>query len=94
VEDMDQIKKVAEDFYRKLLGPSHAQFDERKARRVEMLILSRLPTDIIEWMENEVSVEEIKRTIFSMKCNKAPISNRNKNQKSKMLIRYVTKSFS
>jgi hypothetical protein len=79
VEHMDQIKKVAEDFYRKLLGPSHAQFDERKARRVEMLILSRLPTNIIEGMENGVSAEEIKRTIFSMKCNKASISNSNKN---------------
>lgn len=91
MEDMDQIKKVAEDFYRKLLGPSHAQFDERKARRVEMLILSRLLTDIIEGMENGVSVEGIKIIIFSMKCNKALISNSNKNQKIKMLIRCVTK---
>lgn len=72
VEERDQIKKVEEDFYRKLLGSSSNQFDGQKAGRLEQLLNRNIADSVRADMVKEVSAEEIRKTIFSMKSSKVP----------------------
>jgi hypothetical protein len=70
MEDADHIKRVAEYFYRKLLGISSVKFDEQKAIRVEHLIKKKISYDHAAAMCTEVTAEEIRKTIFRMNSNK------------------------
>lgn len=39
---MDQIKRVAVDFYKNLLGTNSLQFDDTKAGRISQLLKNRI----------------------------------------------------
>lgn len=60
VDEVDQIKNVAEDFYRRLLGETHHVFRHT------------LPAACIAGMGANVSEKEIRDVIFSMNGSKAP----------------------
>ncbi|XP_059436754.1 uncharacterized protein LOC132169808 [Corylus avellana] len=70
--DVDQIKKVAEDFYKNLLGTEQVQFTEAKAARVRQLIPVAISLEHAAILEKEVTAEEIRDILFHMKANKAP----------------------
>lgn len=72
VDDVEQIKLVAENFYKKLLGTDHMVFNEAKATRIRQLIPRVIPADKAILLVKEVTEEEIRDTIFHMKANKAP----------------------
>jgi hypothetical protein len=72
VEDVDSIKGVVERFYRNLLGTKHMVFTEEHTTRIQQLISPTISADKSLLLEKEVTAEEIKETIFSMKSNKAP----------------------
>lgn len=42
IEDKEQIKRVAVEFYKKLLGSNTMEFDELKAERIEQLVKRRI----------------------------------------------------
>jgi hypothetical protein len=72
VDDVDQIKKVAVDFYKNLLGTDQLQFTEAKVARIKQLILVVISSEHASILEKEVSTKEIKDTLFHMKANMAP----------------------
>lgn len=72
VEDVEQIKRVAVEFYKKLLGSISNQFDELKAERIRQLVKKSISEDQSNAMQKEVSTKEIKKTIFEMKSGKPP----------------------
>jgi hypothetical protein len=72
VEDVEQIKKVAVQFYEKLLGSNQMLFTEEKAARIRNLIPTVISSDKAAKLEMEVTAEEIKATFFHMPSNKAP----------------------
>jgi hypothetical protein len=74
VDDVDQIKKVAVDFYKNLLGTDQLQFTEAKVARIKQLILVAISSEHAAILEKEVSAKEIKDTLFHMKANMAPNS--------------------
>jgi len=72
VEDVDSIKGVVERFYRNLWGTKHMVFTEGHTTRIQQLSSPTISADKSLLLEKEVTAEEIKETIFSMKSNKAP----------------------
>lgn len=72
VEDIQQIKEVATSFYQNLLGESTHVFSESKADQVSCLITKSFSSSCSAGMVEELTKEEVKRTISSMKKNKAP----------------------
>ena len=74
MNDVDQIKKVAVDFYKNLLGTDQLQFIEAKATRVMQLIPVAISSKHPAILEKEVYAKEIKDNLFHMKVNKAPCS--------------------
>ena len=72
VDGVEQIKKVAVDFYKNLLGTNHLQFNAAKADQIRQLIPVAISQDLAANLEREVSTEEIKDTLFHMHANKAP----------------------
>ena len=70
MEDVDQIKKVAVDFYKNLLGTNQLQFIEAKTARVKQLILVAISFEHATILEKEVSAEEIKDTLFHLPINR------------------------
>ena len=72
VDEVEQIKLVAENFYKKLLGTDQLLFNESKAARLRQLIPVAIPDDKAVLLEKEITEEEIRDTIFHMKTNKAP----------------------
>jgi hypothetical protein len=72
ISDPKLIKEMAIDFYRNLLGCSTHVFSKTQADRVPQLIQQQFSTTCIEGMGVVVSRDEVHRTIFSMKPNKAP----------------------
>jgi hypothetical protein len=72
VEDVEQIKQVTKKFYKQLLGTDQRIFNESKADRIRQLILLTIPVEKASLLEKEITEEEIRRTLFSMKANKAP----------------------
>jgi hypothetical protein len=57
VDDMEQIKLVAENFYQKLLGTDQLVFNESKAARLRQLIPVAIPDDKAVLLEKEVTEE-------------------------------------
>jgi hypothetical protein len=72
VEDVEQIKQVTKKFYKQLLGTDQRIFNESKADRIRQLILLTIPVEKASLLEKKITEEEIRRTLFSMKANKAP----------------------
>jgi hypothetical protein len=72
VEDIDGIKGMAEEFYKKLLGTQHMSFTEEYATRIRQLLPNAISAEKGLLLEKEITAEEIKQTFFSMKANKAP----------------------
>jgi hypothetical protein len=72
ISDPKLIKEMAIDFYRNLLGCSTHVFSKTQADRVAQLIQQQFSATCIEGMGVVVSRDEVHRTIFSMKPNKAP----------------------
>jgi hypothetical protein len=72
VEDVEQIKQEAKNFYKKLLGTDQMMFNESKAARIRQLIPIAIPVDKASLLEKEITEEEIRGTLFSMKANKNP----------------------
>jgi hypothetical protein len=72
VEDIAQLKSMALEFYRNLLGSKNTHFTDASAERVKQLISPIVPIEEATLLERDVTAEEIKKTIFSMKSNKAP----------------------
>jgi hypothetical protein len=72
VDEVEQIKLVAENFYKKLLGTDQLLFNESKAARLRQLIPVAIPDDKAVLLEKEITEEENRDTIFHMKTNKAP----------------------
>jgi hypothetical protein len=72
VTDPKLIKEMAIGFYRNLLGSSSHVFSKSKADRISNLIQKRFSTTCIEGMHAPVSRDEVRKTIFAMKANKAP----------------------
>jgi hypothetical protein len=70
--DIQEIKNMAIDFYKKLLGSSSHEFSTVKAERIDSLIKRRFSDDSISSMEVPVTRSEIQKVIFSMNPNKAP----------------------
>ncbi|KAK1562489.1 hypothetical protein Q3G72_015568 [Acer saccharum] len=71
VVEENQIKQVAVDFYKKLLGSESLVFDEDKANRVSKLITKRITTVQCAMLQAEVTDTEIMATVFAMKNEKA-----------------------
>jgi hypothetical protein len=71
VDEVEQIKLVAENFYKKLLGIDQLLFNESKAAHLRQLILVAIPDDKAVLLEKEITEEENRDTIFYMKTNKA-----------------------
>jgi hypothetical protein len=71
VDEVEQIKLVAENFYKKLLGIDQLLFNESKAARLRQLIPVAIPDEKAILLEKEITEEEIRDTIFHMKTNKA-----------------------
>jgi hypothetical protein len=72
VEDIAQLKVMAVDFYRKLLGSKSTNFTAASAERIQHLISPIVPVDKAAVLVRDVTAEEIKSIFFSMKPNKAP----------------------
>lgn len=72
MEEIERIKDIAAEFYKKLLGSTQMVFDEVKAARVPQLITKTIPAEKADLLLREVTAEEIRRTLFDMKSNKAP----------------------
>jgi hypothetical protein len=72
VDDIDGIKGIAERFYKNLLGTTHMVFTKEHAARIQQLISPTISVENCLMLERDVTVEEIKETIFSMQANKAP----------------------
>jgi hypothetical protein len=72
ISDPKLIKEMAIDFFRNLLGCSTHVFSKTQADRVAQLIQRQFSATCIEGMGAVVSRDEVRRTIFSMKPNKAP----------------------
>jgi hypothetical protein len=72
VEDIAQLKSMALEFYRNLLGSKNTHFTDASAERVKQLISPIVPIEEATLLERDVTAEEIKKTISSMKSNKAP----------------------
>jgi hypothetical protein len=72
VDDVEQIKLVAKNFYKKLLGSNLMTFTDEKAARISQLVSVDIPAEKSVLLEKEVTEEEIRETLFSMKSNKAP----------------------
>jgi hypothetical protein len=72
VEEVNQIKGLAEEFYKKLLGTSQMGFSDEFATRITHLISPIVPAESAALLEKPVTAEEIKKTMFSMPLNKAP----------------------
>lgn len=75
VEDIGRIKEVAVEFYEKLLGSSSLDFTNMHFARLKELISPVISLENATLLSKE-AVEEIKATLFSMKANKAPSSDR------------------
>jgi hypothetical protein len=71
VDDVEQIKLVAENFYKKLLGTNQMQFNEAKAAQIRHLIPVAISADKATCVGEKVPAEEIRDTLFHMKANKA-----------------------
>jgi hypothetical protein len=54
------------------LGTDKRIFNESKADRIRQLIPLTIPIEKASLLEKEITEEEIRRTLFSMKANKAP----------------------
>jgi hypothetical protein len=54
------------------LGTDQRLFNESKADRIRQLIPLTIPVEKASLLEKEITEEEIRRTLFSMKANKAP----------------------
>jgi len=72
ISDPKLIKEMAIDFYKNLLGCSTHVFSKTQADRVAQLIQRQFSATCIEGMGATISRDEVRRTIFSMKPNKAP----------------------
>jgi hypothetical protein len=72
VREIEQIKDVAVNFYKHLLGSDSLIFDSLKAERVSQLVTPILSSDQCARLQAVVTEEEIKATLFAMKSNKAP----------------------
>jgi hypothetical protein len=72
VDDVEQIKKVTLDFYKNLLETDQLHFNAAKADWIRQLIHVAIFPDLVVNLERDVSVEEIKDTLFHMHANKAP----------------------
>ena len=75
VDDVDQIKQVAENFYKKLLGTNQMQFADTKAAQIRQLIPVAISVEQAVMLEKEATAEEIRDTLFHMKASKAPSPN-------------------
>lgn len=71
MEEEDQIKQVAIEFYKKLLGSSSLEFGKGKAERVTRLVQRRITRGQSIEMKKQVTKDEI-RTLFGMKNKKVP----------------------
>lgn len=71
MEEPHEISKVIVEFYQNLLGrrPSGAGLDVDLLRRT---LPKRIPDEHIQTLDRDVSFEEIKEVLFSLKDNKAP----------------------
>lgn len=72
VDEVNQIKGVAKEFYKKLLGTSQMWFSDEFADRITHLISPVISAESAALLEKPVTVEEIKKTMFNMPLNKAP----------------------
>jgi hypothetical protein len=72
VDDVEQIKLVAKNFYKKLLGSNLMTFTDEKAAHISQLVSVAIPVEKSVLLEKDVTKEEIRETLFSMKSNKAP----------------------
>ena len=72
VEDVEQIKRVAVQFYEKLLRSNQMLFTEEKVARIRYLIPIIISGGNVARLEMEVTAEEIKDILFHMPSNKAP----------------------
>jgi len=70
VEDIEEIKSVVEENYKKLIGSS--KLLEVNGARIHHLIQARVVEVQMAEMIREVSAEEIKNTLFLMNNSKSP----------------------
>jgi hypothetical protein len=72
VEDMEGIKRIVINFYQKLLGETSHSFTLNKAERISRLVQKRFSAGCIMGMEAAVTREDVRKTMFYLKKNKAP----------------------
>lgn len=72
VEEVAQIKRVAEDYYKGLLGTNNHVFDDSMIDRIGGLVTTRLTDVQARDMERDPSEVEIRSTLFAINNNKAP----------------------
>lgn len=72
VVEVDQIKNVTVEYYRRLLGSSMHEFNAGKAIQVNSLLFKKVSEDQSRVLEKGVSEMEIGDTLFTMKSSKAP----------------------
>jgi hypothetical protein len=71
VEEVERIKVIAEEYYKKLFGSNNVVFYAVKAARVQQVINRTIYADQSFLLVGEVTTEEIRKTSFDMKSNKA-----------------------
>ena len=70
MDNVEQIKLVVENFYNKLLGTNLMTFTNEKAARIRQLVSVANSAENVVSLEKEITKEEIRETLFSMKSNK------------------------
>jgi hypothetical protein len=69
VEEIHEIKSTAEEFYKKLLGSSNMVFTADHVARPQQLLSPIISAERAALLDQNVSAEEIRNTIFSMPSN-------------------------
>lgn len=72
VEEVEQIKRVAEDYYKGLLSTNSHVFEDSMIDRIGGLVTTRLSEVQARDMERDPFEVDIKSTLFAMSNNKAP----------------------
>jgi hypothetical protein len=71
VEDTCKIEETGEDFYKKLLVSKQMVFTKENAARLRQLISPSISAERASMLDKDVTIEEIRATIFNMKSIKA-----------------------
>ena len=71
VEDYEQVKEIAVEFYQTLFSKSNSQCPDLKGK-LQQINAKTITSDQFDFLQASVSAEEIKHGMFTMKDGKAP----------------------